>query len=271
MKKNITLKKLLSITVQKLQYLTENRVILQNKKVLDLACHDGESTKIIHDLGAQYTIGVDVRQELIDLAKSKISTDKVEFVVRDITDYDFMTTLVSQCNTITCFGVLYHLFDHFRFFQKILSDNVEHVLFETEYGSESLNPEMFWGFEKTDHKLHGYAKNLSIIPNGTPNLSWILNAAAIFGFECDWIQYYGKTSVRQRKQITLEEYLSVAGPDWPSYQDLISDVEIPQFVEAEIAHHLRSFTSRRMILRLFNKALIQSKPICLADVYNWPY
>jgi SAM-dependent methyltransferase len=257
--------------MNKTQYLSYNTEILKNKTVLDLACHTGESTKIIHSLGAKHVYGVEVRNELVNLARRGVRADNVEFFTADITDYNFMSSLIKDSNTITCFGVLYHLFDHFRFLSHILAENIEHVLIETEFGSETLNPEMFWGFEITDNKFHGYHKNLKIIPNGTPNLSWILQSAEIFGFKCDWVQCYGNSRTKQRNQITSEEYLSIAGPDWPTYSHLISDTTIPEFVEQELSQFLQVFTSKRMILRLYNTNLINSTPLRLQDIYRWPY
>lgn len=256
--------------MNKLKYLPIHQPIFQNKTVLDLGCHDGESTKIIHNLGALHTYGIDIRENLISKAKQYRSAINVEFFVGDITDSDLVSKLVASSNTVNCLGVLYHLFDHFRFFSLIFQPNIEHVLFETEFGSESLNPEMFWGFEITSNVLHGWAKDLKIIPNGTPNLSWILQAASIFGFECDWIHCYGRQVPKSRKQVTIEEYLSIASADWPRYEQLISDEPIPEFVEQQIQHHLKVFTNRRMILRLFNKKLIDSTPLSLADIYQWP-
>lgn len=253
------------------QYFSLNTEILKNKTVLDLACHDGESTKMIHTLGAKHVSGVEIREELVNQARQKLCANNVEFFTADITDYNFISPLVKNSDTITCFGVLYHLFDHFRFLSHILAPNIEHVLIETEFGAETLNPEMFWGFENTDNKLHGYHKDLKIVPNGTPNLSWILQSANIFGFKCDWIQCYGNSTIKQRKQITSEEYLTIAGPDWPSYFQLISDEPIPDFVENELSQFLHTFTSKRMVIRLYNTNLITSTPLLLQNIYQWPY
>lgn len=255
--------------MKKIQYLSSNAKLFKNKTVLDLACHSGESTKIISELGARHVYAVDVRPELINKAQQELAASNVEFIVGDITDYQLLPGLVTNSNVITCFGVLYHLFDHFRFFSHVLKSNIEYVLFETEFGAESLNPLMDWGFEVTDHILHGHHKDLKIIPNGTPNLSWILQSADIFGFKCDWIEFYGNKTSKNRKEITSEEYLTIAGPDWPSYFEIISNNSIPEFVEVEISQFLYSFTNRRMIIRLYNSNLINSTPLALQDIYQW--
>jgi len=257
--------------ITKTEYLTDNYTILKNKTVLDLACHTGESTGIIHSLGANHVYGVEIRKNLIDIAKKQCSAPNVNFFVADITDYDFMSTLIDKSNTITCFGALYHLFDHFRFLSHILNPNIEHVLIETEFGPETLNPEMYWGFENTDDVLNGYHNNLKIIPHGSPNLSWILNSADIFGFKCDWIKPYGYYTSKQRQNITSEEYLAIAGPDWPSYSQILSIEPIPEFVEKEISQLLKHFTRKRMVIRLYNTNLVKSIPLQLKEIYQWPF
>jgi SAM-dependent methyltransferase len=258
--------------MKKDEYLLQNKVVIDNKTVLDLACHDGESTNLIQSLGARYIYAVDIRQHLIDKAKKEIYGN-VDFFVHDITDYDFLTNLVEKSQTIICLGAFYHLFDHFRFLSKILRPNIDHVLIETVCGPETINPEMFWGFESTNEDLNGWIQGASIIPNGTPNLSWIVQSANAFGFELDWIHYYGSSDLKQRVNITMEEYVAIAGPDWPPYRDIISNVEIPEFVEKELNQMLQEFprAHKRMILRLYNTQTVDSKPLDIRDHYCWPY
>jgi SAM-dependent methyltransferase len=258
--------------MKKDEYLFQNKVVIDNKTVLDLACHDGESTNLIQSLGARYIYAVDIRQHLIDKAKKEIYGN-VDFFVHDITDYDFLTNLVEKSQTIICLGAFYHLFDHFRFLSKILQPNIDYVLIETVCGPETMNPEMFWGFESTNEDINGWLDGVTIIPNGTPNLSWIVQSANIFGFELDWIHYYGAPEFKERVNITMEEYIAVAGPDWPTYYDIISDVEIPKFVEKELDQMLKEFSRphKRMILRLYNKQTVNSKSLYIQDHYCWPY
>lgn len=258
--------------MKKDEYLPLNKDIINNKTVLDLACHDGKSTALIQSLGSKHIYGVDIRPHLINKAKKEIQGN-VDFFVHDITDYNFLSNLVEKSQTIICLGVFYHLFDHFRFLSKILRHNIDHVLIETVCGPETINPEMFWGFESTNKDINGWLEGIPLIPNGTPNLSWIVQSANIFGFELDWIHYYGTEDFKKRVNITMEEYTAVAGPDWPTYSEIISDVEIPKFVEEELDQMLKEFPQpdRRMILRLYNKQTINSKPLDIKDHYRWPY
>jgi SAM-dependent methyltransferase len=258
--------------MNKTQFLSINQHVIKDKIVLDLACHIGVSTKIIQDLGAKYVYGLEGRENLVQTAKQNVDGN-VEFIVGDMTDSTVILPLVEKSQTIVCIGSLYHLYDHFRFFQYIFQPHVEYCIISTLFGPESINPEMWWGFENTHDIYNGFYKNLPIIPHGTPNLSWIVNSAKIFGFECDWIHCYGKKVTKAITQITVEEYLSVAGNDWPPYENIVSGQKIPVFVKQELDQMLHDYPSedRRMILRLYNSKLIKSKPIQLKENYKWPF
>ena len=75
---------------------------------------------------------------------------------------------------------------------------------------------------------------------------------------------------KPRAQITFEEYVAVAGPDWPTFGTVISTDPIPEFVEQEIEQLLYEFTARRMILRLYNTQVVNSTPLAIQDIYQWP-
>lgn len=259
--------------MHKLQYLAENADILRGRVVLDLACHTGASTQCIIDNGCESALGVDIRPELIEQARASV-TGPAEFYVGNITDSNLIPNLVGRAQAVVCLGVLYHLYNHFDFLSLILQPHIEHVIIETEFGPESLNPEMFWGFENTSSKWHGWNDRVNIIPHGSPNLSWILNSAEIFGFGCDWLRCFSSGSgVKPIKEVTHEEYVAIAGPDWPPFQALTNEETLPDFVKQEINQMLGSTPAvhRRMIFRLYNRDRVQSTSLALKDIYRWPY
>ena len=206
--------------------------MFKHKKVLDLACFQGDSTKTILDFGAESVTGLDVRSSHIDVAKKNNNDIKISYFVQDITNYSFVKPLVLQSDVISCFGVLYHLFDHFRFFQNIMTHNIEYILFETLYGPESKNPEMFWSYESTDPNTHGWLEGYSTTPYGTPNLSWIKQSAQIFNFDIDIVERY-------------------------YFSDDFSN----------ISDHERN---KRMVVRLFNKKKFPTRTsLTLDEIWQW--
>jgi len=254
-------------------YLRQNLDIIKNKNVLDLACNNGLSTSHILNLGAKHVFAVDIRSHLIEQAKQRITHSNIDFVVGDVTDKDLISPLVKQSDTVIVLGLLYHLHNHFQFFSQILNPNVSHCLMETVFGPESLNPEMVWSFESVHVDTNGAFGNCNIVPIGTPNISWILQVAQIFGFACDYVQCHGNPSPKELRHITYEEYINVQGDDWPTYEDIISEKNVPDFVRQELSDSLYSFgeTNKRVIIRLYNKSKVNSVPLKIQDIYKWPY
>lgn len=260
--------------MKKEKYLKLNEHIIRDKIVLDLACHEGESTSIIQKLGSKYIYGVDARRELIDVAKRNLKKN-VEFFTGDIQDENLITPLIEKSNTVVVLGVLYHLYNHFGFFSSILKPNIEHVIIETIAGPDTLNPEMFWGFESVNNNLNGWHDSATIIPNGSPNLSWILQSAKIFDFECDWVCHYGYLRPKRKNNVTIAEYMSIKDETWPDYEEFISSNTLPEHILNDIYSMLDdrddndSGENKRVLLRLYNKKLINSAPINLKDCYSW--
>jgi SAM-dependent methyltransferase len=212
--------------------LSRHQEIFKNNAVLDLACHGGDSTQKIADCGAAEVVGIDIRSSLIDYAKKHNTRPNVSYFCNDITNYGFISPLVSQSQIITCFGVLYHLFDHFRFFQHIMQSHVKYIVFETLYGPETKNPGMFCGYESVYEDKNGWASGVDIIPFGTPNISWISQSAKIFNFEIEFIEKW--------------------------------------YANLDFNNVLDHETNKRIVIRLFNRNFFpEKKSLDLEDIWEW--
>lgn len=206
--------------------------MFKNKHVLDLACHNGDSTRKIKQSGSASVVGVDIRRDQIDYAISINQDNDICYFCNDFTDYNFLDDQVKNVQVITQFGALYHMFDHFRFFSHILKPHIEYVLLETIYGPESSNPEMFWGFEPVDYYLNGWMSEVSTIPHGSPNLSWIMQSANIFNFNIDFVEK--RYAVTDFKNVTDHE------------------------------------TNKRMVVRLYNSKLFPNIiPLSMDEIWMW--
>jgi ubiquinone/menaquinone biosynthesis C-methylase UbiE len=62
---------------------------VKNKEVLDIACGSGYGSRILKDNGAIRVIGIDISQNVIDYARNKYNTNKLDFIKGDITNIDF--------------------------------------------------------------------------------------------------------------------------------------------------------------------------------------
>lgn len=261
--------------MNKQKYLKYNQRLITNKTVLDLACHAGESTKIIKDLGANFVYGVEAREGLIQKAKNNIKGN-VNFFVGDIQDQKLIAPLVKKCQSVILLGVLYHLYNHFGLFTHILRPNIDYVLIETVAGPDTMNPAMAWGFENTSSVLHGWHSETENVPHGTPNLAWIFKSAENFGFRCDWIYSYceGELPPKTRYNITPKEYMDIKGDHWPVYEKIISGDTLPDSILNDIKTRLvddgpDQAGKKRCIIRLYNSRNIESKPVDLKDCYDW--
>ena len=249
-------------------YVKYHADILPGKRVLDLACADGRSTQLFLDHGVASVDAVEINQHWVNTARKNLN-NRARVFQGNITDGSLMVDLVAKTDIVSCFGAFYHLHDHFRLFELIMRPNVQHVIIETLFGPESGNPQMFWGYEEID-----WVDHKKKIPHGAPNISWIVHSARIFGFECDFFKPFVSDSVDiDRRNITYQDYINVAGPDWPSFQDVTGDLALPDWLEQEIKMHLNTSlpAQRRMLIRLYNSQCLKSVPIDLEQVIMWPY
>ena len=52
-----------NFSVKNIDYLKHNQKLFQNKNVVDLGCHNGQSSSLLSDLGADWVFAIDIRQD----------------------------------------------------------------------------------------------------------------------------------------------------------------------------------------------------------------
>lgn len=206
--------------------------LIKNKKVLDLACHDGTSSMILSDVGAKSVVGVDIRRDLIDIANQLREGRNIFYFCNDIENLDLIRALVKESEVVICLGAFYHLRNNFDWLDTVCADNIEYVMLETVFGVESPQAHVFPLFENTSLKANGYHPKYERVPVNQVNLSWIYQAMIQFGFRMDYLE---------------KGYNS---RDW----DKITDFE----------------SNKRMFLQMYNPAMIH-KLDCLEfdDIWQW--
>ena len=160
----------------------------KDKVVLDIASYDGSSSITLAELGAKKVIGIEPRTESIELAKENLKKSgysNIEFVCGDATDYDLMDKLLTGVDSVACFGVFYHLTDHFKFLKKICSSSCQYLLIETLFGLESPNPTMVCAVEPTtgNDNQNGINEGYSHVMFGVPNIVWLQQVFDIFNWQ----------------------------------------------------------------------------------------
>jgi len=92
--------------------LTRNEHLLRDKRVLDVASHDGRFSFACLKLGAAHVIGVEGRQNLVENAQTtfvdlRVPSQRYDFVNADI--FDFLPSIApGAVDVILCLGFFYH-------------------------------------------------------------------------------------------------------------------------------------------------------------------
>lgn len=165
--------------------------ILQDKKVIDIACNFGYWSAFSYLNQCHSVVGVDVRDDNLKVAKSiqedlALPTDQVEFVKADIHDYTHIKKLCDEKNTVLLLGIMYHIHDHFNVLQAVCQPTVQHVVIETGQSTEIINspdPLIWWKTESTFELLAGSMNRNDEILVGYPNTAWFDIAMRNLGFE----------------------------------------------------------------------------------------
>jgi len=123
------------------------------KRVLDLGCGFGWHCIYAVEHGADQVVGIDISQKMIDVAKERNSSPKIEYKCMAIEDYDFQP----ETFDIVISSLTFHYLESFV----NISDNiykcltkggafvfsVEHPVF-TAYGNQD------WYYDEKGNKLH---------------------------------------------------------------------------------------------------------------------
>jgi SAM-dependent methyltransferase len=165
--------------------------IFVGKSIVDMCCHSGQSTKLTLEYGAASATGFDLSEAAINIALKAYTDPNIKFECHDISDHDYVSSLVSQAQIVTSFGNFYHMHDHYRLLKIMCQPNIEYLVLDSLYGPETNLPSMVWQCHQPMSGL-GYRLPANI-PKGTPNISWIAQVCDIFGFKLDYVHKYYST------------------------------------------------------------------------------
>ena len=187
---------------------------IKDRRVLDLASHTGESTICISEQGAKSAIGVEPRPGLVAQAKllaEQNNINNVSFVQGDCTNSDQLLKLLNNIDTVTTFGMFYHIADHNLLLRNICESSAKHLIIETEYGPESPMPSINWYVEKTNEKHRGWNGYTQILA-GAPNLKWINDCLEIYNWKIIYYKSFYQDLLNNPRQrmiigaVNLKEY-----------------------------------------------------------------
>lgn len=110
-----------------------NRDELAGARVLDLACHDGRFGFAALQHGAAHVVGIDHKAHLVSAAVDHyehygVEPDRYRFMAGNL--YDCMH-LAGEVDVVLCFGLLYHLPDHWQILDQIAALGPRSIIIDT--------------------------------------------------------------------------------------------------------------------------------------------
>ncbi len=113
-----------------------NKAIIKNSSILDLASHDGRWSYAAIKNGAKKVLGIEARDELVkksfeNMKKHGISREKYSFIVGDI--FEKLKELKpNEFDVIFCFGIFYHITNHMLLLTEIKRLQPHYLILDTQ-------------------------------------------------------------------------------------------------------------------------------------------
>jgi predicted nicotinamide N-methyase len=181
-----------------------NKQIIRNSSILDLASHDGRWSFAAIKNGANKVFGIEIedglaKNSLENFKKYEIPSKKYSFIVGDLFE-EIKKLKPKEFDVIFCFGIFYHIMNHMQLIREIKRLEPKYLILDTEV-TLSKYPII---------RIHQEVPPITdpLIPNdryivGRPSKSGIEMMLKAIGFD---FQYYDWRNSGFIKTESLEEY-----------------------------------------------------------------
>jgi 16S rRNA G966 N2-methylase RsmD len=118
--------------------LTRNIDAIKNKKVLDLASHDGRFSYACLKLGAKHVTGIEAREHLVKNANDNMvetGCKKFKFIKGDVFDH-ISKINEKEYDTIICLGFFYHTLRQLELLKEIKRIKPKYIILDTNIAEE---------------------------------------------------------------------------------------------------------------------------------------
>ena len=120
-----------------------NKEIIKDATILDLANHDGRWSFAALKNGAKKVYGIEGKEELVkkgieNMKKYNIDEEKYHFVVGDIFE-EIKKIKPNEIDIVFCFGIFYHISNHMDLLKEIKKLQPKYLILDTEI-SKSKSP-----------------------------------------------------------------------------------------------------------------------------------
>jgi len=113
-----------------------NKGIIQNSSILDLGSHDGRWSFAALKNGASKVIGIEGRSDLVEssfrnMEKFEIPVNQYSFLIGDALR-EIKKIEPEKIDIVFCFGLFYHIMDHYSLLSEIRRINPKFLILDTE-------------------------------------------------------------------------------------------------------------------------------------------
>jgi hypothetical protein len=176
---------------------------IAGSRVLDLASHDGRWPYAFAKAGAASVIGVEGRQDLVDLFAGFPDDEykkKVDLRAGDM--FDALEAFVAAGETFDVVGILgvfYHIMDHYRLLRLAAKLKPKLMIVDSEFALQPW-PMIQIGQERTDKYMNStaYFPGQLKAPIGRPSRSAMRLMAESLGYSTRWLDWSTVPQGRRR-------------------------------------------------------------------------
>lgn len=183
------------LNLRHLAIIEEHREVLNGKRVLDIASHDGRWSFAALQAGAAHVTGIEGRDHLVTnanktFAAKGIDPSRFRFITGDA--HDTLTAGVGTFDVVMCLGFLYHTLRYSELFAGIRATGAQHVLMDsrTHPGSERMVRVINNTKEKDSMAVEDRFSYQGMTLVGTPTASAVVFMLKTYGFDVvsqpDW-------------------------------------------------------------------------------------
>jgi len=187
-----------------------NIQIIKDKRILDLASHDGRWSFAAIKNGSSFVFGIEINPTLVvdankNMERYKISKEKYSFVIGDIFN-EISKLKPKQFDTVFCFGIFYHITSHYRLLSEIKRLKPKHLVLDTMIVKDNRPIIEFWTTLSKDLTIKvGDSSHGGEVIRGTPSKSALELMLKNLRFD---FQYYDWESAEITNWQSIEDYLN---------------------------------------------------------------
>jgi hypothetical protein len=176
--------------------LVDNIEFIKNRHVIDLGPYRGDFLYPCVKLGCASVVGVQPMENhnvAINLALNNLGHNEVAKAIwGDAYDLHELINLCKGKDTLLVLGLIYHLNNHYQFFETITRSDITALVIDTSVSHDGHNhltnsePNIRYWLERQDvdttgWELNGVDKEWTWV--GSPNLSWLTNTLKHMGWK----------------------------------------------------------------------------------------